>query len=469
MTKKPVESVSDSVYSDEEQEEEEEDSDLTEVTESISVDTTIHSKMSQHNFKATSRRVEFGLNEEEKAEKCQTKDHMSRLTYYLNQIDKAFEDIFTAIDVNKHYQPKDIIEEERAIKRVKDFNCRLGRILYQSRQNFTSMNNMSLKSGFAGKTVPNIEDKLAQLYVCVKNMLTSYLHFIPLSGGQLFPGIITDVLEVILDIGNLTASLGFSTNNLPKHVRKLEELSSKQRDTVNVDILNQLARNTFGKSKKQSGEKKRAFAKQPQKQSVIKPKPTKIFQARTNLARMRRMDSIFENDSKNTVSEISTYSLEKQNKQMNRILDEVDKVRVTKKPKKNELEVLKNRLHNLELLAASNNELESISTNCQPATANFQIDLKGDEIKYLINRLEVIESDFDVIAAKYDLNTQHKFLPFKSKYSIRGQNSFENFIPRQEDQDRRDGAYSRSIVKGVVNKITDEILASDLTNIPENI
>ena len=175
------------------------------------------------------------------------------------------------------------------------------------------------------------------------------------------------------------------------------------------------------------------------------------------------MKSVVEEDSRNTVSEMSSFVAEKSVNQSNRGVDQVDKK--LSRPRQADVDLIRKRLHNLELLASaphtndiSNETKESINNAFNPS---------HDNLKYLINRIEAIESDFDLIAAKYDLRSKsQQFSPFKSRYSLTGKQSFESFLPKKEAQtDARDAVYSRSLVEGIVNKITDEILSSDLTNI----
>ena len=135
----------------------------------------------------------------------------SRLSYSLDQLDQIFADIFKSINVNRNYVAKDSLEVERANKRVKDFSARFGRTLYQTKQSFISFKNSVLKSQLAGHDDSSpalLEGRLAQLFSSSRSLLTSYLHFIPLSAGQIFPPLLSDALEVILDIANLTVSLG---------------------------------------------------------------------------------------------------------------------------------------------------------------------------------------------------------------------------------------------------------------------
>ena len=141
-----------------------------------------------------------------------TNAEKSRLSYSLDQLDQIFADIFKSINVNRNFVAKDSLESERANKRVKDFSARFGRTLYQTKQNFISFKNLVLKSELAGQGQPSqatLEGRLAQLFISCRSLLTSYLTFIPLSGGQIFPPLLSDALEVILDIANLTVSLGW--------------------------------------------------------------------------------------------------------------------------------------------------------------------------------------------------------------------------------------------------------------------
>ena len=397
-----------------------------------------------------------------------------RLNYSLALIQKIFNDIFTSIDVNKNYQPKDLVEQERSKRRLKDFTSRLSRMVYQTKQNYTSLKYSITKSSFSKKYVSNTEDKVAQLFVSIKNLLSSYLNFIPLSGGKLFPGILTDVLETILDIGNLAASLGFSISSLPSNVRRLEELmssSNNRQDLVNIDILDRLARETFGEPKTVNKSKKYASKKLSSKPTVIKPRPNKIFQARTNLARMRRMETISDTDSKLTVPDGSYLSNKTSNQNDIMERSRSDKPSNAKsdlycgklKSEKSELtdlEVIKQRLHNLELLASTNNTEQQDFITSNPSHKNYNTDLY-----YLINRLEIIETDFDIISKKY--NFQDTKSPFKSVFKLRLNEEQIRSRPKKEMPKITTNSkeYSSQLLKDIVDRITNEILDSDLDNI----
>ena len=398
----------------------------------------------------------------------------TRLDYSLNLIEATFNDIFVAIEVNSNYQPTDVVEEERSRKRVKDFTCRIGRMLYQTKQNYVTLKTAVTKAGFENKTAPQIDEKLAQLFVSSKSLLGSYLHFIPLSGGQMFPSIISDVLNIILDIGNLTASLGFSTRNLSGNIRKLEQIFSRQsdKDSIGRDILNRLVNTSNPRKPKQIKSPKK---KTVMKQSVIKPKPNKIFQARTNLARMRRMESINETDSERTVSQYKSSDLEKQQVSKTRSRERefsgsnlLNNIAENKCKTENlDMNVIKRRLHNLELLASTQDNTEQSKTVSHRTEKSLIEPTETADLKFLINRLEIMESDFDLMATKYNLNRSlpgfHAFEQIK-KRSL----DLENIFPQSKttsslpDENKRTGSYSREVVETIVNKITDEMIFKDL-------
>ena len=458
---------------------EEEDEDESSITESNTVATfsDFPSEKSPNHFR---KQPEEPRKTDTNNMSNRKSDVNTRLEYSLGLIESTFNDIFVAIEVNSSYQPADVIEEERSRKRVKDFTCRIGRMLYQIKQNYVTLKNAVTKAGFENKTTSHMDDKLAQLFVSSKNLLVSYLHFIPLSGGQMFPSIVSDVLDIILDIGNLTASLGFSTQKLSGNIRKLEQIisnqSDKRADSVGRDILNRLANNNNPRKAQQPSKRTiKSPRKTVMKQSVIKPKPNKIFQARTNLARMRRMESINETDSETTVSQNkyrSSDHLEKSEKQQTsktrsreREMGGTNVINVSENKCKEEnldMNVIKRRLHNLELLASTQNNKDH-----QLDEQSFIEPTQASDIKFLINRLEIMESDFDLMATKYNLNGSHTL--FNSfERSKKKPLYLENIFPPpthdsfMAERTKNSGSYSKEVVEKIVNRITDEMITSDL-------
>ena len=290
----------------------------------------------------------------------------------------------------------------------------------------------------------------------------------------MFPSIISDVLNIILDIGNLTASLGFSTRNLSGNLRKLEQIFSSQgdKDSIGRDILNRLANTSNPRKSKQIKSPKK---KTVMKQSVIKPKPNKIFQARTNLARMRRMESINETDSERTVSQYKSSDLEKQQVSKTRSRERefsgsnlLTTIAENKCKTENlDMNVIKRRLHNLELLASTQDNTEQSKAVSQRTEKSLIEPTETADLKFLINRLEIMESDFDLMATKYNLNRSlpgfHAFEQIK-KRSL----DLENIFPQSKttsslpDAKKRTGSYSREVVETIVNRITDEMISKDL-------
>ena len=89
------------------------------------------------------------------------------------------------------------------------------------------------------------------------------------------------------------------------------------------------------------------------------------------------------------------------------------------------------------------------------------------DIKFLINRLEIMESDFDLMATKYNLNQSCASLNFFERSRKRSLD-LEDIFPRSKQnssiagEKKNTGSYSREVVESIVNKITDEMISQDL-------
>ena len=88
----------------------------------------------------------------------------------------------------------------------------------------------------------------------------------------------------------------------------------------------------------------------------------------------------------------------------------------------------------------------------------------SNDLNFLINRLEIIESDFDLIATKYKdrLRPRRKF---SSRCTLEDVKYFSDPLRPLKEADveceERSGL-AKDRIEAIVHKITDEILADDL-------
>ena len=393
---------------------------------------------------------------------AEVKEEKSRLSYSLDQLEKIFSDILKSLNVNKNYVAKDSLETERAKKRVKDFTARFGRSLYQTKQNYITLKNVLLRSELSGQAPPvQVSDRLAQLYVSSRSLLSSYLHYIPLSGGNLFPSVLSDALDLILDIGNLTVSAGFSTNNLAGQVRELEELMTERGhgpDIVKLEVLNSLARSTFGKSEQTRPVRGRKSPRGPAAasgRSIIKPRTNKIFQQRTNIARLRRMKDIEQRDAESD----RTAGMASQQKRddRNALREQLQSSKPQQTP--GDMKNILRRLHNLEVIASTDPDTPDKISNRATNPSSTDLD-------FLVSRLEVIESDFDMIALKYRDKLKPK-QKFSTRYDLNDVKFFSSPFKHKNEavlgqREKENSRIAQDKIEAIVNKVTDEILADDL-------
>ena len=278
---------------------------------------------------------------------------------------------------------------------------------------------------------------------------------------------------------------GFSTNNLASGIRELESLMSEERrrqlpDATKLEILNNLAETTFGppdETKVRRRSPRKAGSAHGQGQVSIKPRGNKIFQQRTNLARQRRMKDIEERNKAKLFPPpppaTTDFTMEPHVTPANRrslvddrktLKDQLLSSKHLQTPR--DMTNILRRLHNLELIASSDNtgvvaELESAG----PRTgAQSQSQCNSNDLNFLINRLEIIESDFDLIATKYKdrLRPRRKF---SSRCTLEDVKYFSDPLRPLKEADveceERSGL-AKDRIEAIVHKITDEILADDL-------
>ena len=116
------------------------------------------------------------------------------------------------------------------------------------------------------------------------------------------------------------------------------------------------------------------------------------------------------------------------------------------------------RLHNLELIASSDPTTGAVPEGGQPLSQ-----YKSDDLNFLINRLEIIESDFDLIATKY----QDRLRPrpkFSTRCTLKDVKYFDPLRSLKEADVKceESSGLAKDRIEAIVHKITDEILADDL-------
>ena len=422
-------------------------------------------------------------NKSEKTEK-------SLICRCFDQIDEIFNDIFAAVEVNLNYAAADVLEQERAARRVKEFNSRFGRSLYQAKQNLAMLRSVSLKSHLRNAGPGAVEARLVQLLGNCRSLLSSYLHFIPLSGGNLFPALLSDALELLVDAGSAAASLGFPPTRLAAAVRRLEQLSARPGvrggDPGRLEMLNSLARNTFGppdqRNKRSPVKKRNPGANQS---STLKPRGTKLLQARTNLARMRRMEDY---EKRSEASLLSTRSAFPLNPRLEALAQRENRSEadcsVSEKKEGREgvagplpgssvrnpqQDNLAKRIHNLELLAAAG-QSNNTRSHGSPRLNAEKDSSNTESFQYLVNRLDIIQSDFELIQSKYQKRKDFSDFKSRAKYD---QTMSEHYstIRKNQNENKPKSLYNKddpifnpdstAIVEDIVNKIADEILESD--------
>jgi len=399
----------------------------------------------------------------------------ARVDHCLKQMDSAFTDIFNAIEVSALMGgPKDALEQKRDGKRASEFSSRFGRNLYQTRQTLQTLTGLSEKFRLSGRELshPSHFNKLVQLLQSCRQLLNSYSHFIPMSGAKehLYPSVLLDALEVILDVGSLAADFGVRTGELCNNIRHLEELASSSKnktlDPGRAALLNNLAHSILGPPTRQastmvskSEQKNRdEFPRNSRKRtsSVLRPRGNRLLQARTNLARLKRMQGLEKDtqrewndprDLSGIGEELSHFPAVHQSPVMNIptlgsitsdpisskrpcVLDSSRSVKTLNSEWKKsvvdednlslsnirspdlsrmqspDLAKILKRVHNLELLASRDNgaKVHYDPNEVGPQSREDKISEEVpsiDEVDHLLNRLQIINSDFDILTEKY--------------------------------------------------------------------
>ena len=278
--------------------------------------------------------------------------------------------------------------------------------------------------------------------------------------------------------------LGFSTNNLAAAIRQLESLMSERSrlpDVTKLEILSNLAETTFGPRDETKVRRSPRKAVSGQGQGSIKPRGNKIFQQRTNLARQRRMKDIEQrNKEKLFLSPaVTDLSMEQTQSKVPHVTpanrrnlvddrktlrDQLMSAKHQQTP--SDMKNILRRLHNLELIASSDTTgavLESDMAGLKTGGQSVP-QCNSNDLNFLINRLEVIESDFDLIATKY----QDRLRPrpkFSTRCTLEDVKYFSDPLRSLKEADvkrEESSGLAKDRIEAIVHKITDEILADDL-------
>ena len=254
-------------------------------------------------------------------------------------------------------------------------------------------------------------------------------------------------------------------------------------DASKLEILNNLAETTFGPRDETKVRRSPRKASSGQAQVSIKPRGNKIFQQRTNLARQRRMKDIEQRNREKLFPppSISDLTVEQTQSQVphvapaNRrnLVDDRKTLRDQLLSSKHQqtpsdMKNILRRLHNLELIASSDSNgglAEADNAGARTGSqSQSQSQCNSNDLSFLINRLEIIESDFDLIATKY----QDRLRPrpkFSTRFSLEDVKYFSDPLRPREETDvkcEESSGLAKDRIEAIVHRITDEILADDL-------
>ena len=251
-------------------------------------------------------------------------------------------------------------------------------------------------------------------------------------------------------------------------------------DVTKLEILNNLAETTFGPRDESKVRRSPRKAGSGQGQASIKPRGNKIFQQRTNLARQRRMKDIEERNREKlfpppaipdmtmeqTLSKVP-HQVTPDNRR--NLVDDRKTLRdqlISSKHQQtpSDMKNILRRLHNLELIASSEPTGPGSESYIAGPQTGAQSQYNGNDLNFLVNRLEIMESDFDLIAAKYRdrLRPRPKF---STRCTLSDVKYFSDPLRPSKEADVKPDESSeiaKDRIEAIVHKITDEILADDL-------
>ena len=359
-----------------------------------------------------------------------------RMERGMASLEAILKDIMEAVKVMALITPVDATEAAAVGKRESEFAARFRRLSYQLRRAIATFKSLRLKLRLKGQDDDEgVCQNMLQVLSSSRLLLTTYLRYIPLSGGRVFPAVVGESMPILnqalveakaLEVDCSAVEVLLSQLKIMLLQENEEETPVKDnRQNESVDdvdkspkkssrLFEELARNTFGPplgaSQQLSKDK-----------TTPKPRGTKLLQARTNMARSRRMSADFlgKSDRKSigtrrspssSRSNSSTQPLSIPVPQSSRSSPQESRVQ-------NNFEIesfngsvetgsVLSRLHNLEILASKQSS-ESFShdtrlpvnwENNRPERVVNEEKENFRDLGMMVARIEIIKSDFDVVA-----------------------------------------------------------------------
>ena len=212
----------------------------------------------------TSRPLKVATNNSPSAESSRPLNTQHRLERGFSSLEAILKDIIEAVKVAVLITPLDKNEAAAIGKRAKDFSARFRRVSYQLKRTIATYKNSRLQVKLKGQADnETVIQKMLQILSSARLLLTTYLRYIPLSGGQVRPPVVQETLPMLNQAFNLTSASGVDSSRAKQLLRNLEVLLEQnkemkdsgqaQRTGGDIDessnvsnLFEQLARSTFG-------------------------------------------------------------------------------------------------------------------------------------------------------------------------------------------------------------------------------
>ena len=358
-----------------------------------------------------------------------------RMERGMASLEAILKDIMEAVKVMALITPVDATEAAAVGKRESEFAARFRRLSYQLRRAIATFKSLRLKLRLKGQDDDEgVCQNMLQVLSSSRLLLTTYLRYIPLSGGRVFPAVVGESMPILnqalveakaLEVDCSAVEVLLSQLKIMLLQENEEETPVKDnRQNESVDevakspkkssrLFEELARNTFGPPL--------GASQQSSKVKKIKPRGTKLLQARTNIARSRRMSAEFlgksDRKSINTRRSPSSSRSNSSTQPLSIPVPQSSRSSPQESRVQNNFEIesfngsvetgsVLSRLHNLEILASKQSS-ESFShdtrhpanwENNRPERVVNEEKENFRDLGMMVARIEIIKSDFDVVA-----------------------------------------------------------------------